>query len=162
MTASLPANLRPEEFNILQIVSAMAWADGEFASEERDALFSMLAKLFAETEEEAGSLYQTLQSQPATSLEELVAQLTSEDDRELALKLSYMVIQANDSSPNQAADTPINIKEKAAYRRLVDLLHLSDDTIEKTEWAADEELKQHGKPAYAVSSRIGQFFGRLR
>jgi hypothetical protein len=162
MTASLPANLRPEEFNILQIVSAMAWADGEFVSEERDALFAMLAKLFAETEEEAELLYQTLQSQTPTPLEELVAKLTSEDDRELALKLSYMVIQASDSSPNQAAEAPINSKEKAAYRRLIDLLGLPDGSIEKTEWAVDEELKQHGKRAYAVSSRIGQFFGRLR
>lgn len=164
MTVPLPANLRPEEFNILQIVATMAWADGEVASEERDALFSMLSKLFAETEAEAESLYLILQNQAYAPgvLAELVAKLTSADDRELALKLSYMVIQASDSSPSQATDTPINPKERAAYRQLVELLNLPEDSIEKTEWAADQELKQQGKPAYAVSARVGEFFGRLR
>ncbi|MFM7424315.1 MAG: hypothetical protein ACKO7W_04860 [Elainella sp.] len=168
MTVPLPANLRPEEFNILQIVATMAWADGEIASEEREALFSMLSKLFAETEAEAESLYLILQNQAYAPgvLAELVAKLTAAADRELALKLSYMVIRASDSSPSQnpglSSTTPINPKERAAYRQLVELLKLPEDSLEKVEWAADQELKQQGKLAYAVSARVGEFFGRLR
>jgi uncharacterized tellurite resistance protein B-like protein len=159
MSAALPANLTPDELTILRIVSTIAWADGELSAEERDLLLSTLSQLFAETEAETEGLYRTLQEHTQFStaqLPQLVAQLSSDDDKVLALKLSYMTIRANGSETTSG----INVKEKVAYRQLIDLLGLPEDRIEKTEWAADEDLQGHDNFVTAMRHRLGQFFGR--
>lgn len=159
MSVSLPADLTPDELTILQIVSTMAWSDGELSAEERDLLLTELSQLFAEDEAETEGLYQTLQAHTQFSLAQLptlVAQLPAEDDKVLALKLSYMTIRASGSETTSG----INVKEKMAYRQLIELLGLPEALIEKTEWAADEDLQKNGSFATAIRTRLGQFFGR--
>ena len=70
-------------------------------------------------------------------LEALVAQLPGSDARQLALKLSYMMVRVGRRSP---AEPSINAQGRVAYRHLVDLLGLDDGKIQEIEWAAEADL----------------------
>ncbi|MDX2097445.1 MAG: TerB family tellurite resistance protein, partial [Leptolyngbyaceae cyanobacterium bins.59] len=137
-----PPGISPDEMNVLRIVCSMAWADGEVSAEESDLMLDRFSDLFADNLEQRQALQEELKEYVTQNLplEELVPKLDTEEDRELALKLGYLVIQA---SRRTEAEAPINLPEKAAYRRLIELLGVSDETIEKVEWAADQELQQH-------------------
>jgi len=160
MSVPPPPGISPEQMNLLRIVCSMAWSDGELSSEEKDLMLSNLSRFFAEDEQQEQSLHQELQTYVSQNipLDELIPQLETEGDRELALKLGYMVIQASRRTPSEAA---INREEKVAYRRLVDLLALPEETINRIEWAADEELNQHEHDVIrAVTAGLGRFVGR--
>jgi tellurite resistance protein len=160
--ASPSSNLSSNEMGLLQVVCYMAWVDGELSAEEKDLLLSKFSQLFANSSEEKQNLHQELQNyvaQPLSgNLETSVAQLQSEEDRELALKLSYMMIRAGQPS---ATESGINASEKLAYRRLVELLDLQPETIEKVEWAADTELS-NSNVVDVVTASLKNFFDRLR
>lgn len=159
MTA--PSNfLSPSEKNLLRLACCMAWSDGNFSEPEQDLLLTHLSELFGNTEAEQQALQQELQTYvaetvPLQALERLVANLQSEEDRELALKLSNMVIQAY-----QQHEPLIHPQEKVAYRRLVELLNLPEDTIAKVEWAAETELQQHESVIHAIGAGLRRFFAR--
>ena len=74
---------------------------------------------------------------PVAGLDDLVTQLPGSDDRQLALKLSYMMVRVGRRS---AAEPSINAQERVAYRHLVELLGLEDARIQEIEWAAEAEL----------------------
>ncbi len=135
------AELTSVQAALLRIVCTVAWADGECSSAERELLAELVARHLhgniasglAEAELEA-FLVERL---PVAGLGDLVAQLTSSDDRQLALKLSYMMVRVGRRSP---AEPSINAQERAAYRLLVDRLGLGDETIREIEWAAEADL----------------------
>jgi hypothetical protein len=135
------AELTPVQAALLRIVCTVAWADGECSTAERELLADLVARHLhghipsglAEAELEA-FLAERL---PVADLGDLVAQLTSSDDRQLALKLSYMMARVGRRSP---AEPSINAQERAAYRHLVDLLDLGDEKIREIEWAAEADL----------------------
>jgi uncharacterized tellurite resistance protein B-like protein len=167
MTA--PANLTPTELNIVQIVCSMAWSDGSLSGAEKELMLDQISQRFGNSAEESASLRRALQDYVAQNpvseaLEQLVPQLQSENDRELVLKLGYMVIRSSDSVTDSTIDRmptelSINAKEKVAYRRLVELLNLPEEKIEKLEWAAETDLQQ-SPDANPISSRLGRFLGR--
>lgn len=159
MTVPHSSHISPEQRNLLRVVCSMAWADGQIAPEELERILTELSRLFAVDEAERQQLQQELQVSLVenTPLEQLVSQIQTEEDRELALKLSYMVIRSSRRQPEEAW---INPAEKAAYRRLVELLALPDETVTKIETLTDEELNQEDDLVHTIASRLGRFLGR--
>lgn len=152
-------HLSPNQINLLQIVCTMAWSDGEFSPKEQELLLNYCSEIFSENKEQEAEVKQYLQCQitdqkPLDLLEQLVPQLTIEEDRELALKLGYMVICL---SQKTGSDSKINLEEKIAYRRLIELLNLPDETIQKIEWAANEELNHQEQPLEILKSLLTKF-----
>jgi uncharacterized tellurite resistance protein B-like protein len=138
--------LSPAQAALLRIICTVAWADGECSTAERDLLATLVARHWhGDTAAPLGEedLERFLAERlPVDGLSGLVAQLTSTDDRELALKLSYMMVRVGRRSPEEAS---INAQERVAYRSLVELLGLGDGRIREIEWAAEADLpKKHG------------------
>jgi hypothetical protein len=135
------AELTPAQAALLRIVCTVAWADGECSRAERELLAEQVANhlqgdspdSLAEAQLEA-FLAERL---PVAGLDDLVAQLPGSDDRQLALKLSYMMVRVGRRSP---AEPSINAQERVAYRHLVELLGLADARIQEIEWAAEADL----------------------
>jgi len=135
------AELTSAQAALLRIACTVAWADGECSAAERELLAELVARHLhgdsptgpGEAQLE-GFLAERL---PVAGLGDLVAQLTSSDDRQLALKLSYMMARVGRRSPTEPS---INAQERAAYRLLVELLGLGDETIREIEWAAEADL----------------------
>jgi hypothetical protein len=148
------------EQNLFQIVCSVAWSDGEFSQEERELLSRLIQQYSTSVNpaEEGLEGLHRLSSGPLRSeeWEQLVHSLGSEEDRELALKLSYMMIRI---SAGHSGRSGINRQEKIAYRRLVDLLALPVQTIEEIEWAAEAELGQKNGILEVLSSRFRSLFG---
>ncbi|OLP19070.1 branched-chain amino acid ABC transporter ATP-binding protein [Leptolyngbya sp. 'hensonii'] len=159
MTPPIPPHISPREMTILRTVCAMAWSDGELSPEEADLMVEQFSMLFAEDSEQRQALQSELQEYMAQNipLEELIPKLPHTDDRELVLKLGYMVIKASRRSETEDL---INAEEQAAYRRLVDLLALPEDLVQQVEWAAEESLKEHESLIHALKQGLAHFFGR--
>ncbi|MGQ9869861.1 TerB family tellurite resistance protein [Leptodesmis sp.] len=157
MTSS--SSISPSEKTLLRVVYAIALADGQLSPEELDRILSEFSKFFADNEVREQQIRQELQqfATEKVALEELVPQLKLEEDRELALKLGYMVIRSSRRNPEEAW---INPAEKAAYRRLIELLNLPDETVAKIEAVTDAELNQQDDFVHAIAHRVRRFLGR--
>jgi tellurite resistance protein len=133
--------LRPSQRALLQIVCWVAWADGDFAEEERQ----LLERIVADTMPEAASPILAAEaaarlvgdSPEPEALENLVRMLESDDQRQLAVKLAYQMVSASRQDGDPSA---VNREEKAAYRRLVEALGLDDTAVQEAEWAARQDL----------------------
>jgi len=155
-----PASISPEEKNLLQVVCAIALADGQLSSAELERILSEFSKFFAENEADEVRIRQELQQYAVegATLEAVVPQIQLEEDRELALKLGYMVVRSSRQNPEVAWIN--NPAEKAAYRRLIELLALPDETVTKIESLTDAELDQEDDFVHAIAHRIGRFLRR--
>ena len=85
------------------------------------------------------------------ALEGLIAALPGHDQRLLALKLSYMVIRVSQEPGDRSS---INLREKQAYRRLVEALDLSEQEVEEAQWGAEQDLRQHNSIWNLLFSRF--------
>jgi hypothetical protein len=128
--------------DLLRILCCVAWSDGEFSAEERELLQDLVERyivtdagvpLAAEAAEVLAG--QSLQPE---ALDELISRLDSDEDRQLALKLGYMMIRVGRRPGDESS---INPMEKLAYRRLVEGLGLGEADIEEVEWAAELDLQ---------------------
>jgi len=153
-----PPSISPKEMNLLRAVCSMAWSDGELSSEELELMLSEFSNLFAEDEEEKQHLRDELQDYATQKipLEELVPKVEGDEDRELVLKLGYMVIRA---SRRHSDESLINPDERAAYRKLVDLLGLPEETVAKIERLTDEETNQDDV-VHSLTAELGRFLDR--
>ncbi len=135
------AELTPAQAALLRIVCTVAWADGECSTAERELLAEQVAThLQGESPsglDEAALEAFLAERLPVAGLDALVAQLGGSDDRQLALKLSYMMVRVGRRSPTEPT---INAQERVAYRHLVELLALGDGKIQEIEWAAEADL----------------------
>lgn len=140
MTTPPPPSISPQQMNVLRIVCSMAWSDGKLTPEEAELMVDQFLSLFTTDVAQKQSLRQELHDYLGQNipLEESVPTLKTVEDRELVLKLGYMVIQAGGAA--KAGEDVITAGEKAAYRRLVELLGLPENTVQAVEWAADQEL----------------------
>ena len=75
-------------------------------------------------------------------LEEAAAKLTTDAEKEVALRLSYEVIQSSTRTPEEDA---INRAEGEAYQKLLTLLALPESTVERAEKEATASLNTGGK-----------------
>ena len=125
-------SITSHQMKILQIVAAIAWSDGYFAPEQAELILSRFSKLFSTEIEQKEELRQELQNYLAQdiSMEELVAEIESPEERELILKLSYEVIKVSSRTPNEPM---INEEEAEAYKKLVKLLDLPAEVVKRLE-----------------------------
>ncbi len=126
--------------NLLNILSCVAWSDGELSAEEKDLLVQLGA------DEVAASDAHGLET-----LDTLIPRLDSDDDRQLAVKLAYQVIRI---SRRPGETSSINAQEKVAYRRLIDGLGLEETQIQEAEWAAEQDLAGHTSLLGFLASRF--------
>ncbi|MGA7932135.1 MAG: TerB family tellurite resistance protein [Kovacikia sp.] len=159
MTIPSPPRISPKEMNLLRAVCSLAWSDGELSSEELELMLSEFSNLFAKGEEDKQHLRDELREYASQNipLEELVPKIEREEDRELVLKLGYMVIRASRRDPNEPL---INLDEKAAYRRLMNLLALPEETATRIEHLVEEEFHQEDDVMHEIAIGLGKFLGR--
>lgn len=132
LQAPPPPPIAPKQMNLLRVVAAMAWADGHLADEEIEVMLDRFSQLFGSNRDRQLSLKQELREYLVQNLplEEVVPQLTSDADKELVLELAYETIASSSRTPDEAA---INADESAAYTKLVSLLGLAPDVVDRIE-----------------------------
>ena len=143
---------------LLRIVCWVAWADGDFALEERQLLEKVVARLL-QLDGAAGVAEATVRElamDPAEpgELARLVAALASADERQLVVKLAMQMVSISQGSADAER---INASEKQAYRLLLDALSLPEAEVEEAEWAARQELAQQRNLLDVLSSALARF-----
>lgn len=130
--------------NLLRVVLSMAWADDNLEQKEVETMLTRFSQLFATDPEQQVYLQQQLQEYFVQDipLEEAVAKLTTNDEKEVVLRLSYEVINASARTPDEAL---VNQAESEAYNQLVSLLNLPDSVVSQAEQTATAALNQGGK-----------------
>ncbi|MEG3857855.1 tellurite resistance TerB family protein [Microcoleus sp. herbarium12] len=126
-----PPSITPRQMNLLRIVASMAWADGELAIEEVNLMLARFCSLFA-PKADGQQMQQELRDYIMQNipLDELIHQLETQEEKELVLQLGYEVISSSSRTPEEPK---INSDEAAAYRKLVQLLNLPEDTVKRIE-----------------------------
>lgn len=119
------ASLTPDQMLILRIAVTMAWADQNLSPDEEAVILTRLSQRFADSPDLQADLREELKNYlgKRLPLEELVPQLKTDAQRELALRLSYEVISYNDINANEARE----------YRHLLNLLALPPETVKRLE-----------------------------
>jgi hypothetical protein len=127
-----PPSITPRQMNLLRIVTSMAWSDGHLASEEIDLMLDRFSGIFAADAPQQQRLRQELQEYMTQNipLEELTPKLQTPEERELVLRLGYEVIRSSTRTPTE---DKINEEEAAAYTKLVQLLDLPEETVQRVE-----------------------------
>ncbi|NJO71613.1 MAG: TerB family tellurite resistance protein [Oscillatoriales cyanobacterium RM1_1_9] len=130
-------SITPRQMNLLRVVTSMAWSDGHLAEEEIDVMLDELTRLFV-TGTQQEQVRQELREYMIQNipLEELIPKLETPEERELVLTLGYKVIK---SSARTADEPDINADEAAAYAKLVQLLNLPEETVQRVEVALSSQ-----------------------
>ncbi|MBD1917155.1 MULTISPECIES: TerB family tellurite resistance protein [Cyanophyceae] len=128
----LPPSITPSQMTLLRIASTMAWSDGHLADEEVGVMLDQFSRLFASDAKQQAALHDELRDYLMQNLplEELVPKLTRPAERELVLKLGRQVISASARTPGEEL---INQQEADAYNRLVSLLDLPEEVVQRIE-----------------------------
>ncbi len=138
-----PPPISPRQMNLLRVVLSMAWADDTLEQKEVEVMLTRFSQLFA-TEPAQQTYLQTqlreyfVQDVP---LAESARKITNADEKELAVRLSYEVIQ---SSTRTSEEPSINSAEQTAYQQLIDYLDLPDDVVKRAEQEATASLSKGG------------------
>ncbi len=121
-------SISPRQMNLLRVVAALAWSDGELSPEENALILERFAQLFAQDATQQAQLRQELQEYVTQNipLEELVPKLQTETEKFLVLQLGYAVIQASRRTPDEPL---VNAEEKAAYAKLISLLQIPAEQV---------------------------------
>jgi uncharacterized tellurite resistance protein B-like protein len=120
----------------LRVLCWVACVDGLFAEEERELLSRLVSRLLPDVD--PSEAVAALVGQNAPDLEQLVAQLTSHDQRLQLVKLAFEMAS---SSSNPGDESPINPAERSAYRQLLESLALPEEEVNEAEWAARQALQ---------------------
>ena len=135
--------ISPKQMNLLRVVLAMAWADDSLEQKEVDTMLNRFSQLFATNAAEQSQLQSQLteyfvQNVP---LPETVSKLTTQQEKEVALRLSYEVISASARTPTE---DKVNEQESNAYNLLLTLLNLPSEVVERAEKEATASLNEGG------------------
>ena len=138
-----PPPISPRQMNLMRVVLSMAWADDSLEQKEVDTMTERFSQLFATDPKQQAHLQQQLQEYfvQKVPLEEVATKLTTEAEKEVALRLSYEVIKSSRRTPEENA---INRAEGEAYQKLLSLLKLPDEVVERAEKAATAALNSGG------------------
>jgi Tellurite resistance protein TerB len=152
-----PPSITPRQMNLLRIVTALAWSDGGLAAEEVEVMLDHFSRIFATDPAQQQSLQEELQDYMMQNidLEELTPKLQNADEKELVLRLGYEVIRA---SARTQGEELINEHEAAAYQKLVSLLNLSPEIIQRIE--SEVAAKTNGGLVESLTQQLRQFMGR--
>ena len=125
-----------KEMIILRIAASMAWADGNIAPEEIDVILTQLSRQFSDDRQQQQELRQELRDYLGANvaIANLIPQLETIAEREMVLKLSYEIISSSARVPSEEL---INEEEASAYKNLIHLLDLPEETVTRLE----EEVK---------------------
>lgn len=139
-----PPPISPRQMNLLRVVLSMAWADDTLEQKEVQTMLNRFSQLFSNDSKQQVYLQQQLQEYFVQDipLEEAVVKLTTEAEKEVALRLSYEVIHASSRTPEEEA---VNQAESEAYDELVKLLNLPSDVVDRAEQEAAAALSQGGQ-----------------
>lgn len=164
MTAETPSGaahpldrLSASQRALLRIVCWVAWADGDFALEERELLERVVARLLAASSDAAAVdavRALALEQLQSADVESLVAALDTSDERQLAVKLALQMVSITHSPGDDAL---INPAEKRAYRRLVEALALTETEVQEAEWAARQDLAQQRSLLALLNTALERF-----
>ena len=105
-------------------------------------MLTNFSQVFAATLAEQEAVKQELQGYLVQDipLAELVPSLTTEGEKEFALRLGYEVISSSARTPDEAL---INQDEQAIYQELVELLDLPSSAVKRIEQSAQSALSQN-------------------
>lgn len=177
--------LPESHLNILRVVSAVAWADGDLSQEETEVLLeSFKIDLPTDPEpiaylEDNMTLYDPFSSNPLV-YEQIEARIKAESAfKDLLENYRHHPIPLNELTPHLTSieDRYLTVKlaymvikaspdeegnlissgEKKVYRELLDLLDIDDETVKKIEWEASQELEKFQHPFKAFISNIVSF-----
>ncbi|HSM83167.1 MAG TPA: TerB family tellurite resistance protein [Nodosilinea sp.] len=151
-----PPSISPSQMTLLRIVSTMAWSDGHLADEEVGVMLDQFSRLFATSASQQATLRDELRDYLMQNLplEELVPKLPGTAERELVLKLGHQVISASARTPGEDL---INPEEAAAYSRLVSLLNLPDDVVQRIEQESDAAAVDHDHIIEHMAAELKSF-----
>ena len=146
-----PPSISPRQMNLLRIVTAMAWADGDLATTEVEVMLDRFSSIFSQATDQQQHLRQELRDYMMQNIpiEEVVPKLQSADEKALVLRLGYEVIVCSSRTPEEAK---INSHEAAAYQNLVDLLGLPPETVQQIE----AEVEKSGINSENLVDRLTQ------
>lgn len=118
-------SISTEEITMLRIAASMAWSDGDFTHEQQDIILERLSRQFASDGHEQATLQEELKDYLAKDIpiEDLVPMLKTLEEQERVLKLSYEVLSSQG----------INQREAIAYQRLLQLLELPPEVVQRVE-----------------------------
>lgn len=151
-----PPSISPRQLNLMRIVASMAWSDGNLATEEVDLMLDRFSSLFAATSERQQLLREELQEYLIQNipLEELTPKLISQDEKELVLRLGYEVISSSARTPEEEE---INDDEADAYQRLIALLGLDADVVQRVEAEARDALTQQSGIVEILANQLRDY-----
>ena len=138
-----PPPISPKQMNLLRVVLSMAWADSTLEQKEVDVMLGRFSQLFASEPQQQAYLQGQLKEYFVQDipLEEAASKITSDAEKEVALRLSYEVINASARTPDEAK---VNQAESEAYQRLITQLNLPSDTVKRAEQEATASLNKGG------------------
>jgi uncharacterized tellurite resistance protein B-like protein len=140
---------------LLRLLCCIAWSDGEVSGKERDLLERLASGVLLGERPDVDAVSEVsalvAESLDLPALDALIPLIQGHDQKQLALKLAYMVIRVS-REPGESSS--INAREKVAYRRLVEGLGLSDGEVQEAEWAAEQDLRQHNSLWSLLASRF--------
>jgi len=151
-----PPSITPRQMNLLRIITAMAWSDGELSQEEVDVMLDRFSGLFAADAPQKQHLQQELRDYMMQNipLEELIPKLQSEEEKKLVLLLGYEVICSSARTPDE---DNINDDEAAAYQKLVELIGLSPETVQQVIVDAETASHPEGSLIDLLTEQIEEF-----
>jgi hypothetical protein len=152
------ASLNPSQRALLRIVCWVAWADGDFAAEERTLLETVVARtlppLNSAKDPSLAVSHLAAENLQPVEVEQLVADLEGADVRQQAVKLVVQMMGVNQRPEDDAA---VNPAEKGAYRRLLAALALPEAAVQEAEWAARQELQRPRSLLELISETLAGF-----
>ncbi|NJN73510.1 MAG: urea ABC transporter ATP-binding protein UrtD [Limnothrix sp. RL_2_0] len=124
----------PEQMNLIRLAASMAWADGSFAPEQKAVILTRLSEQFTNDSQHQEQLKEELANYLGSNvpLDQLTAGLTTPEEKEMALRLSYEVIRSNG----------VNELENIVYQQLLDLLALPAETVQAIAAEIDAQYSQ--------------------
>ncbi|WP_017293188.1 tellurite resistance TerB family protein [Geminocystis herdmanii] len=188
MSEKIDFQLPESHSTILQILSAVAWADGDLSQEETEVLIEQFkTDLPVDPEpiaymEDNMTLYDPFSTNPVV-YEQIEARIQAESAfKDILNNYKYNPIPLTDlvSRLSSIEDRCLTVKlaymvikasaddegnlicpdEKAVYRQLVELLELSNDIVTKIELEASQELDKFQHPFKALIHNVTSFFGQ--
>lgn len=152
-----PPSITPRQMNLLRVVASMAWSDGGLATEEVDVMLDRFSGIFAADAPQQQMLRQELQDYVMQNipLEELTPKLQTPEEKELVLRLGYEVIRSSARTPEEEE---INEDEAVAYQKLVGLLDLPSETVQRVQTEV-ENADDEGSLVDSLTRKLQEFMG---
>lgn len=145
---------------LLQLVQEVAYCDGSMSQEEENLIITLMDSHGLKEDRDAlknrliegyssPSSHQSVARGSTKRIErdELLSRLralTSKEERDLAIKLSYLTAMV---SRNKDDLTDVNAQELDFFQSVAEAVQCPEQCVRAIQWTADEELKQWTMPS---------------